>query len=90
MLNKTSRAACGSVESKPVYYYYEKQSNGSYILDNIDADNCQIFQTSEISPQIQLYNGTIMTLLFSDLMAHRYDIFLPENSIIQEYNPNMR
>ena len=43
---------CGTVETKPVYYYY-KRNNKGYVLDRINADNCTIVETDSIKPSIK-------------------------------------
>lgn len=43
---------CGSVESKPVYYYYRKK-NGGYVLDRVNAEQCTIVETNSKKPSLK-------------------------------------
>lgn len=43
---------CGTVESKPVYYYYKKSGDG-YILDRVNAEQCTIIETDNTKPNIK-------------------------------------
>jgi hypothetical protein len=77
----------GSVNSNPVYLCYTKNDIG-YSLKEVDASKSIIIQTNDTPPRMDTYKLNLVweILLFADNSEYR--IYIPENSIIQTYNPN--
>ena len=82
----------GSIENKPVYYFYEQQDDGGFRLDHIDVtDTTTLYQTNNVSPRIEKYNAKLdpLAILFFLHYDPEYKVIVPENSIVKEFNPNV-
>jgi len=83
---------CGAIESELVYYYYIQDDDGGYHIENAKAENSTIFETDKIQPRIKLYLRETWQDLFLLIPSgdYKYEFHIPINSIIREYNPNVK
>lgn len=82
----------GYIEEEINYYYVENTEKGK-IIKNIEADNVYIVEDNEEKPRIEKYNAQYKNKI-CNLIAKNYNnsykkIYIPENSITNEYNINL-
>lgn len=84
----------GSINNYVSYYYYIEE-DGMYALRSVDAKKVKICQTNDVFPKIVVYGYVLKEPnVFFGLgkysgKADSIIIYIPENSIVQQYNPNV-
>ena len=68
---------CGSVDSEAVFYFYTQNEKGMITLWSEPAETVNIYQTGELKAVSRMG------------IEGYWDIFIPPNSILNYYNPNM-
>ena len=80
----------GTIESKPIYYYYVKDKDGLYEMQHISADTIKIKQDNESKPHIEHYKTKDWETFWLANNRQKYIIIIPENSIQERYNGNIK
>lgn len=76
----------GRIKNKPIYYYYAKDGDG-FRLEQVSGDVLIRQHENEYYVECYGYPGNFW-IPKSD--HRRYIISIPENSIMQSYNPNIK
>lgn len=89
---------CGTIDGEMAYTYYTKAKNSdAYILKTIKTKKCRVFETNSITPCIKHYKPSKFVRAYFGKKAKNFckasiitdqmaDIFIPENTIIVNYN----
>jgi len=91
----SSFLGCGSIEGVSYCFYYKKLPNGGYKQDKIEVENVTIFENDSIPPKIQYYRYEFVNDVWNDWAlipgcSCNVDIFIPYNSIKQNYNLDLK
>ena len=87
---------CGTISSHSKYYYYESTSDSTFYLGSIDADGVKIVESDYRGPCIVKYRSHVdwsrstfesnWFIKISTLQYEYYEIYVPKNTIIVNYN----
>ena len=70
----------GDVKTSPYYYFYKVNKDGSIKLTKVPAENSKIYENENKKPYV---------VEKSTMFEKKYEIHIPQNSIIKKYNPNL-
>lgn len=80
----------GSVNNKLQYYYVIETETGTYQIKNIDIDDVTLYYIEDgsdcrIEHNIKIYSNPIHNFLSLSATQDEYKIYIPKNSICQEF-----
>lgn len=78
----------GTIDSKPVFEYYEKTGPGSFDLQTVDASITTVHESKNVRPHITLIyskSSNRWLTLFPGTSLKHVDIYVPPNSVVQDY-----
>lgn len=85
----------GSLNDTPKFYFYKQLQDGGYQLDSIQAGLVNIYQSTTEKPRVEMWGDNFtnswlwLIALPTGIWSQRYKIYVPSNSIVQEYNLNL-
>lgn len=74
-------------------YFYVKQSDVGYTIDNVDADKSYIRYTSDrchIETQKYKFNNKFIQVIAAPMEPERHIIYIPDGSVINNYAIDLR
>lgn len=75
-----------------LYYFYAKETEQGYITDKVKASRCYINYTNE-TPRIESYEATGFktwtTWIYAIPAYHHYSIYVPDGTIVTDYEINL-
>jgi hypothetical protein len=77
----------GSIDSKPVYFYYRLNTDGTYQLHNKNVKYAAIRESTD-TPHIDVYSPKLWFSILISPSESKYVFNIPPGSIIHSYNPN--
>lgn len=82
----------GTIESKFYYVFYQRERNGIR-FGNVPAENAVVYEENRDDGLIKEYDKRFMAGwhdFFGATWGERYDIFIPEGSILHEFNLDLK
>jgi len=88
MLQGSFTLGTGHIDQELHYVYMEETDRGGYRLSQVPAEDTTIFEWDQVDGKVVTRNPNFMSIAWSVHFTKAYDIYIPEGSIIREYNPN--
>ena len=76
----------GVVDGENVYTYYYVNDNGNYQSGRLDADDAEVVESDTETPRIVTHHWKMPWWYGPMDMTETYTIYVPENSIVSNYN----